>query len=182
MPSLDLTPERVDYLIRAIDERHEMILLPPRNSETADRVPLTEADGAAPLIPPTPLPPDDKPRMRQRLRNPGFLAGSGFFSGARERSSAAKCLKRFSLRSAPFFGNHHRVGAIRPFLANQAFDPETIRDMTLALERVCATLDLPVQDEPATRLVAKKIIELAQRGLRGNALSSTTLKEFKYDE
>ena len=51
MPSLDLTPERVDYLIRAIDERHEMILLPPRNSETADRVPPTEADRAAPLIP-----------------------------------------------------------------------------------------------------------------------------------
>ena len=40
--------------------------------------------------------------------------------------------------------------------------------MSLALERVCATLDLPVQDDPPTRtLVAKKIIELAQRGLRG---------------
>ena len=75
----------------------------------------------------------------------------------------------------------HRVGAIRPFLANQAFDPETVRDMSLALVRVCATLDLPVQDDPATHLVAKKIIELAQRGLRGNALSSTTLKEFKYE-
>ena len=60
------------------------------------------------------------------------------------------------------------MGAIRPFLANQAFDPETVRDMSLALERVCATLDLPVQDDPATHLVAKKIIELAQRGLRGN--------------
>jgi hypothetical protein len=86
------------------------------------------------------------------------------------------------LRSVPFFGNPHRMGAIRPFLANQAFDPETVRDMSLALERVCATLDLPVQDDPATHLVAKKIIELAQRGLRGNALSSATLKEFKYEE
>ena len=36
--------------------------------------------------------------------------------------------------------------------------------MSLALVRVCATLDLPVQDDPATHLVAKKIIELAQRG------------------
>ena len=68
------------------------------------------------------------------------------------------------------------MGAIRPFLANQAFDPETVRDMSLALERVCATLDLPVQDDPATHLVAKKIIELAQRGLRGNRA------EFRYSE
>ena len=90
--------------------------------------------------------------------------------------------KAFFLAQVPFVGNHHRVGAIRPFLANQAFDPETIRDMSLALERVCETLDLRVQDEPAARLVAKKIIELARRGLRGNALSSTTLKEFKYEE
>jgi hypothetical protein len=73
-------------------------------------------------------------------------------------------------------------GAIRPFLANRAFDPETIRDMSLALERVCETLDLRVQDNPATRLMAKKIIELAERGVRGDALSSAALKEFKYEE
>ena len=90
--------------------------------------------------------------------------------------------KAFFLAQVPFVGNHHRVGAIRPFLANQAFDPETIRDMSLALERVCETLDLRVQDDPTARLVAKKVIELAQRGLRGNALSSATLKEFKYEE
>ena len=54
--------------------------------------------------------------------------------------------------------------------------------MSLALERVCETLDLRVQDDPATRLMAKKIIELAQRGVRGNALSSAALKEFKYEE
>ena len=52
--------------------------------------------------------------------------------------------------------------------------------MSLALERVCETLDLRVQDDPATRLMAKKIIELAQRGVRGDALSSAALKEFKY--
>jgi hypothetical protein len=90
--------------------------------------------------------------------------------------------KTFFLAQRDFFGNHHRVGAIRPFFANQAFNPEAVRDMSLALERVCETLDLRVQDDPATRLVAKKIIELARRGLRGNALSSTTLKEFKYEE
>ena len=51
--------------------------------------------------------------------------------------------------------------------------------MSLALERVCETLDLRVQDDPAPRLMAKKIIELAQRGVRGDALSSAALKEFK---
>lgn len=86
------------------------------------------------------------------------------------------------LAQRALFGNPHRMGAIRPFLANQAFHPEMLRDMSLALERVCATLNLPVQDDPATQLVAKKIVELAQRGLRGNALSSTTLKEFKCEE
>ena len=85
--------------------------------------------------------------------------------------------KTFFLAQRDFFGNHHRVGAIRPFFANQAFDPEAVRD-----KRVCETLDLRVQDDPATRLVAKEIIELARRGLRGNAPSSTTLKEFKYEE
>ena len=90
--------------------------------------------------------------------------------------------KTFFLAQRAFFGNHHRVGAIRPFFANQAFDPEAVRDMSLALERVCETLDLRVQDDPATRLMAKKIIELAQRGVRGDALSSAALKEFKYEE
>jgi hypothetical protein len=48
---------------------------------------------------------------------------------------------------------------IRPFLAGQAFDPETIRDVSLALEKVCEALS-------ATRVIAEKIIELAQRGVR----------------
>ena len=36
--------------------------------------------------------------------------------------------------------------------------------MSLALERVCERLDFRVQDDPATRLAAKKIVELAPRG------------------
>jgi hypothetical protein len=47
---------------------------------------------------------------------------------------------------------------IRPFLAGQAFEPEIIREMSLALETVCAKLVLPLNDDPATRLVASKII------------------------
>lgn len=71
---------------------------------------------------------------------------------------------------------------IRPFLAGQAFEPEVIRQKSLALESVCENLRLSLTDDPATRLVASKIIELAQRGVRDAAtLSAMTLKEFKQD-
>lgn len=59
---------------------------------------------------------------------------------------------------------------------------ETIQEMSLALERVCATLDLRMADDPATQLVAAKIIEFTQRGVRGAELRSMTLNEFKYEE
>jgi hypothetical protein len=49
---------------------------------------------------------------------------------------------------------------IRPFLAGQVFDPETIRAMSFALERVCDALSLKMIDDAATRLIAEKIIEL----------------------
>jgi hypothetical protein len=70
---------------------------------------------------------------------------------------------------------------IRPFLASQVFEPELILQMSLALESVCETLELTFADDPATRLVASKIIELAQRGGVRDAptLSAMTLKEFK---
>ena len=69
---------------------------------------------------------------------------------------------------------------IRPFLASQAFEPELILQMSLALENVCAKLALTLTDDPATRRVASKIIELAQRGVRdAPTLSAMTLKEFK---
>jgi hypothetical protein len=71
---------------------------------------------------------------------------------------------------------------IRAFLAGQPFDPEIIQTMSVALEDVCQALGLHVVDDPATRLVAQKIIELAQRGLRDAAmLSAATLREFKND-
>ena len=53
---------------------------------------------------------------------------------------------------------------IRPFLAGQAFDPETITKMSAGFESVCVALSLKLVDDAATRLVAQKIIELAQRG------------------
>jgi hypothetical protein len=71
---------------------------------------------------------------------------------------------------------------IRPFLANKAFDPEVIGEMSAALESVCKALSLNVVDDPATRLVARKIIELAQRGVRdAPTLSAAALKELNAD-
>jgi hypothetical protein len=70
---------------------------------------------------------------------------------------------------------------IRPFLAGQAFEPESIRQMSLALDTVCGKLNLPLVDDRNTQLVAAKIIELAQRGVRdAPTLSAMTLKEFKH--
>jgi hypothetical protein len=70
---------------------------------------------------------------------------------------------------------------IRPYLAGQAFEPESIREMSLALENVCEMLALRLADDANTRLVASKIIELAQRGVRdAPTLTAMTLKEFKH--
>ena len=53
--------------------------------------------------------------------------------------------------------------------------------MSLALETVCHTLKLRLTDDPNTRLVASKIIEFAQRGVRDvPTLTAMTLKEFKH--
>ena len=69
---------------------------------------------------------------------------------------------------------------IRPFLAGQAFEPDMIRQMSLALETVCGKFGMKLIDELATRVVAQKIIELAQRGVRdAPSLSEMTLKELK---
>jgi len=70
---------------------------------------------------------------------------------------------------------------IRPFLAGQAFEPELIQQMSLALETVCAKLALTLSDDPGTRLVASKIIKLAQRGVKdAPTLTAMTMKELKH--
>lgn len=68
---------------------------------------------------------------------------------------------------------------ITPFLAGQAFDPETIEKMSAAFVATCNALHLKVGDDPATRLVAEKVIQFAQRGIRDpDMLRKLTLKEF----
>ena len=72
---------------------------------------------------------------------------------------------------------------IRPFLAGQAFEPETICEMSLALEQVCDALSLKLVDDAATTLIAGKIVELALRGVRDvSTLTSMTLKEFQHTD
>jgi hypothetical protein len=68
---------------------------------------------------------------------------------------------------------------IRPFLAGQAFEPELIEQMSAAFVQACDAMQLHVMDDPATRLVARTIIELAQRGLQdAETLLEMTLREF----
>jgi hypothetical protein len=68
---------------------------------------------------------------------------------------------------------------ITPFLAGQAFEPEAIENISAAFVAACDALQLKVTDDPATRLVAEKVIEFAQRGIRDpNMLRKLTLKEF----
>ncbi len=72
---------------------------------------------------------------------------------------------------------------ITPFLARQSFDPEAIDEMSAAFVAACDALHLKVGDDPATRFVAEKVIELAQRGIRDpNLLCKLTLKEFNLSE
>lgn len=62
---------------------------------------------------------------------------------------------------------------------DRSFDPDVIR----ALELACDTLRLRRVDDPATWLVAEKIIELALRGVRGaGALHAAAINEFKSAE
>jgi hypothetical protein len=53
--------------------------------------------------------------------------------------------------------------------------------MSLALETICAKFAIELTEDPATRVVALKIIELAQRGVHdAPTLTEMTLKELKH--
>jgi hypothetical protein len=55
---------------------------------------------------------------------------------------------------------------ITPFLQDYAFEPEVTRAMGIAFENACKSLRLSDIADPATEIVATKIIELAQSGER----------------
>jgi hypothetical protein len=72
---------------------------------------------------------------------------------------------------------------ITPFLAGQAFDQEAIETMSVVFVTVCGRLGLTDRSDKVTETVARKIIELAQRGVRdAAALRQMTLREFNLDE
>jgi len=72
-----------------------------------------------------------------------------------------------------------KVVPITPFLTGEAFGPKAIQNMSAAYVRACESLHLKIGDDPTTRLVAKKIIELAQHGIRDpETLRIMTLNEF----
>jgi hypothetical protein len=75
------------------------------------------------------------------------------------------------------------VMPITPYLQGQAFDPELISTMSAVLERVCAQVGLQLvagKKDPAAEVIAARIIELAQRGIRTeHALYAATIREFK---
>ena len=68
---------------------------------------------------------------------------------------------------------------ITPFLGGEAFDQNQIESMSTVFVAVCRKLDLADRSDPLTQAVAKKIIELAQRGVRDkDMLRKMTLSEF----
>jgi hypothetical protein len=63
---------------------------------------------------------------------------------------------------------------IKGFLAGRIFDAQAIGEMSLAFEGACDELGLiKTAQDPATSLVAEKIIEVAQRGVRDPDLLRT---------
>ena len=56
--------------------------------------------------------------------------------------------------------------AIYRLLKNRAFGPDEIKVLTTAYEDALRALRLTNRSDPATEIIAKKIIELAQRGER----------------
>jgi hypothetical protein len=69
---------------------------------------------------------------------------------------------------------------ITPFLRGQGFDPELVNAMGAALSKTCDALGLTERSDPMTTLVAEKIIELAERGLRNpSAIHLMAMTELK---
>ncbi len=69
---------------------------------------------------------------------------------------------------------------ITPFLRGQAFDPETVEAMGKAFVTTCEALGLSNRADAATKRVAEKIIELAQRGIKDpTAMYLAAFDEFK---
>lgn len=68
---------------------------------------------------------------------------------------------------------------IHSLFADQAFEPEDLKNMSQAYEAVCEALELKVKKDMITETVAERIIEFAERGVRDTAsLTAMTLQAF----
>jgi hypothetical protein len=68
---------------------------------------------------------------------------------------------------------------ITPFLHGRVFDPEAIRAMGVAFQDVCRRLHLADKEDRATEMVAQKVIEIAQKGVRDPVqLTNAVLESF----
>jgi hypothetical protein len=69
---------------------------------------------------------------------------------------------------------------IRQLLDSSAFNPEEVALLCDVFEDMLRTLKLVDRSDPATSLIAKKIIELARRGERDRVrLCDGVMKEFR---
>jgi hypothetical protein len=67
---------------------------------------------------------------------------------------------------------------IHHVLSRVVFGPEEIRDLAAAYDQVLRKLSLVERSDPFTELIAKKIVELGQRGVRDpDQLTQLTLTE-----
>jgi hypothetical protein len=68
---------------------------------------------------------------------------------------------------------------ITPFLRNEPFDQDAIDKLSTVFVTVCNKLGLVDRSDRMTEIVARKIIELAQRGVHdSDTLRKMTLLEF----
>jgi len=69
--------------------------------------------------------------------------------------------------------------AIYRLLQNRAFEPEDIERMSVAYEAALQVLRLANRSDPITQIVAERIIEIAQTGVRDpEKLCAAALKDF----
>jgi hypothetical protein len=69
---------------------------------------------------------------------------------------------------------------IRPYLQGQAFDPDTIRVMGAALENACRELGIVNKHDAVTKIVARTVIDMAQRGFCDEeSLTTAVMQEFR---
>jgi hypothetical protein len=67
---------------------------------------------------------------------------------------------------------------IHRFLQNTPLGPEDIERLVAAYHETLRTLDLKNRDDPMTRMIAKKIIEVGQTGIRDPAqISQLAMRE-----